>query len=114
MPGIYSWRISKRTSFEYKNTKIKSESITTYSSLTKSLLKPLKDNENYVELLEDKRVYAEKMHEKKEKEEAEKKRKREEDPESLMDWFLVGSVEELTQNIAKVTNQRDKNRIRYR
>ena len=67
-----------------------------------------------MELLEDKRVYAEKMQAKKEKEEAEKKRKREEDPESLLDWFLVGSVEDLTQNIAKVTNQRDKNRIRFR
>ena len=70
------------------------------------------DNAEYVELLEDKKTYEARKIALKEKEEAERKRKRETDPESLTDWFLVGTVDILTQNIAKVANIRDKNRIR--
>ena len=73
-----------------------------------------KDDEEYVELLEDKAKYEQKKIEIRAREEADKKRKRETDPESLMDWFMVGTVDVLTQNIAKVTNPRDKNRIRGR
>ena len=43
---------------------------------------------------------------------ADKKRKREEEEDTMIDWFMVGTVDVLTQNIAKVSNQRDKNRIR--
>ena len=69
------------------------------------------DHPNYVELLEDKEVYAERRQAEKEKKEAEKKRRREEDPDADADWFMIGSIETLTQNIVKVTNIRDKNRI---
>ena len=64
----------------------------------------VKDDANYVELLENKTTY--------EARKADKKRKHEDDAESMTDWFMVGTVDVLTQNIAKVANQRDKNRIR--
>ena len=57
-----------------------------------------------MELLESKAKYEETK--------ADKKRKREEEAETMEDWFMMGTVDVLTQNIAKVANQRDKNRIR--
>ena len=65
----------------------------------------------YIELLEDKDTYGAKQEEIRTQRAAEKKRLREEDPEANLDWFMKGSIAELTQNLVKITNDRDKERL---
>ena len=65
-----------------------------------------------MELLEDKRTYDARKAEKLEKEIDEKRERRIQGLSiSPPDWFMVGDIDTLTQNIAKVTDQLDKNRI---